>query len=441
MKRWTRTAILCALIAAVCHNSPVNGAINSRGYIAETSAINIVKHFPDNMSVGISPETPLTVEFGGAINQSFYQNVNFNLFNGTELVNGELFYNPAANQVMFKASKPLAQGQTYTAQVSFYDGLGRTSEKVWSFQTADLGSASPSANSFSQANDSSNPEQKANVKNLVLTNASMGIGSIRSDKALEISFSEALDVASLKTAPVQLYENNRPVGIDYRLSKDMKTITVSPRASLKTNASYAITIDKSIASNSGKKLAKKTLIPFKLADSSSETAAVSQYELEERPAPAQIQNYASNPAPQQQQRTQNAAQPAMHNPFQSAPNSAPFQTGFSHIENPFANQTTAAVSPANSNYAMNQFQVAKAQQQQYQQQAPIAEPVQLIGLAPQNGSKVSNLAQPVTIGFSDEIKPETLNEFTFRLEDDFGPVPVKIHYFQGRKQATLTPVG
>ena len=130
MKRWTRLALLCALFAAFSQSSPVKAAISNGNYIAETTAINVVNYFPENMATGISPETPLTVEFGGAINQSFYQNVSFNLFNGTEPVNGELFYNPAAHQIMFKASQPLSQGQTYTAQVSFYDGLGRTSEKV-----------------------------------------------------------------------------------------------------------------------------------------------------------------------------------------------------------------------------------------------------------------------------------------------------------------------
>jgi hypothetical protein len=112
----------------------------------------------------------------------------------------------------------------------------------------------------------------------------------------------------------------------------------------------------------------------------------------------------------------------------------------SNIENPFDNQNSAAFKPNMTNYSVNQLQVARAQQQ-LQQQAPVAEQVKLIGLAPQNGSKVTNLAQPITIGFSEEIKPETLNEFTFRLEDDFGPVPAKIHYFKGNKQATLTPIG
>ena len=539
MKRWTRTAFLCALIAAVCHSSPVNAAISNGSYIAETTAINVVIHFPDNMAVGISPETPLTVEFGGALNQSFYQNVSFNLFNGTEPVNGELFYNPAARQIMFKASKPLSQGQTYTAQVSFYDGLGRTSEKVWSFQTANLGeaatnNATTNQNNISKANTSSNQEQTANNKNLVLTNASMGVGTLRSDAPMEVSFSEALDVASLKSAPVQLFENNRPVGIDYRLSKDMKTITVSPRNALKANASYAITIDKTIASTSGKKLAKKTLIPFKISDNASESA-VSQYELEERPAPKSKvatnminngiqqgqalyqqsqqninqaynniqQNTNQNLAAMQQNANQalngyqqNAAQTlngyqqnatqalngyqqnanqvlngyqqnavqALNGYQQNAnqalngyqQNATQALNGYqqnlnknlgvvsqniqSNIENPFDNQTAAAVKPNMTNYSINQLQVARAQQS-LQPQAPIAEQVKLIGLAPQNGSKVTNLAQPITIGFSDEIKPETLNEFTFRLEDDFGPVPAKIHYFKGNKQATLTPIG
>ena len=541
MKRWTRTALLCAMIAAVCHSSSVSAAISNGNYIAETTAINVVNHFPDNMAVGISPETPLTVEFGGALNQSFYQNVSFNLFNGTEPVNGELFYNPAARQIMFKASKPLEQGKTYTAQVSFYDGLGRTSEKVWSFQTANLGETSSAQTNLSKANTSSNNNQTANAKNLVLTNASMGVGTIRADAPMEVSFSEALDVASLKTAPVQLFENNRPVGIDYRLSKDMKTITVTPRNALKANASYAITIDKTIASASGKKLAKKTLIPFKLSDGKTETA-VSNHELEERTAQIanaanQFNNAASQLQNSYQQGQQNVnqaynglmqstnqnysamqqnanqaynglaqsanqsysamkqnvnqaynglmqsanqnyseipqnanqaynglvqstnqnysalkqnvqanaqnlmqnSQYALQNTSQNLNNAA--QNLQSGIENPFANDSNGALAPNMTNYSINQLQVARAQASLQQQQAPVAEQVQLTALQPQNGSKVSNLAQPITINFSDEIKPETLNEFTFRLEDDFGPVPAKIHYFKGHKQATLTPVG
>ena len=561
MKRWTRMAILCALISAVCHHSKVNAAISNGSYIAETSAINIVNHFPANMSVGISPETPLTVEFGGALNQSFYQNVSFNLFNGTEPVNGELFYNPAARQIMFKANQPLNQGQTYTAQVSYYDGLGRTSEKVWSFQTANLGETANNLpqNTF-KAQNSSTAEQKDINKNLILTNASMGAGTITSDGALEVSFSEALDVKSLKSAPVQLFENNRPVGIDYRLSKDMKTLTVTPRKTLKTNTAYAVAIDKAIASASGKNLAKKTLIPFKVSDSVE--PAVSQAELEER-AIAKVatsqnsiknaknsfqnnirssqqnrdlgmesfQNAMQNGQQIQQQNyqniqqnlagshqnfqqnavngmntvqnsfqpgTQNAVQGNMYamsqtimpgyrsgvqnmqqgvmnsqqnmqmgavnsmqnvqlnavnsyqNPQQNAMNTFqvpqqsminPANSFQTDIENPFASNTNVAVNPSMSNYSTSRLSVARAMNQQSQQQIPVVEQVQLTGLAPQNGAKVTNLAQPITIGFSDEIKAETLNEFTFRLEDDFGPVPAKIHYFKGNKQATLTPVG
>ena len=363
---------------------------------------------------------------------------------------------------MFKANQPLAQGETYTAQVSFYDGLGRTSEKVWSFQTAGRGEASANTTNLSNANTSSNTNQLANQKNLVLTNASMGVGTIRSDAPMEVSFSEALDVASLKSAPIQLYENNRPVGIDYRLSKDLKTVTVSPRNAMKANASYAITIEKSIASTSGKKLAKKTLIPFKVSDNNE--AGISQYELEERPANNvavannqmqmnQQQNY-YQPVQQSvnqnyvpmQQNYQNVQQRNVQNQQYAMQSSGmnynqPTQTMQSNIENPFANQSNAMFTPNMSNYASNQLQVARAQAELQQNRAPVAEQVQLTGLAPQNGAKISNLTQPVTIAFSDEIKAETLNEFTFRLEDDFGPVPAKIHYFKGHKQATLTPIG
>ncbi|NCB37507.1 MAG: hypothetical protein EOM80_01950 [Erysipelotrichia bacterium] len=395
MNRWKRAAILCAIAAAMSNSSPVAAGLNRASYAAETAAINVAKHFPVNMATGVSPETPLTVEFGGAVNQSFYQTVNFNLFNGTEPVEGELFYNPSARQVMFKSRQPLGGGQTYTAQLSYYDGLGRTSEKVWSFQTAAAGlSQAPTSSSVPSVQIAN----QATEKSLVLTNANMGNGSIRADMPMEISFSEPIDVVSLKSAPVQLFEDNRPVGIDYRLSRDMKTITVSPRTALKEGSSYAIAVEKSLSSTTGSRLHKKTLIPFKFAGNFDEPQ-IAINEIEERPA----QNIDNNEV----------------------------------YDNPFAEATQAPVSRPKAQTAKRP--AAKAALQMVAQ--PVAEPVQIVGMAPQNGSRVSNLTQPVTIAFSEEIKPETLNEFTFRLEDDFGPVPAKIHYFKGNKQATLTPVG
>jgi len=379
MNRWKRAAILCTIAVAISHSSPLAAALNRNSMNTETAAISVANHFPTDMAVGVSPETPLTVEFGGAVNQSFYQTVNFNLFKGTEPITGELFYNPSARQVMFKSGQALQPGQTYTAQLSYYDGLGRTSEKVWTFQTAGSTSAQPQPLPASSANINQSPTQE---NNLVLTNANMGVGTIRADMPMEISFSEPIDIVSLKSAPIQLFEDNKPVGVDYKLSRDMKTITVSPRTSLKSNAAYAITVEKTLAATSGTRLRQKTLIPFKLAGNNDEPR-VERHIIEETPAP----------------RTQE-----------------------------YAPKAAAPVAPARP---LAPQMVAR----------PVSEPVQIVGLAPQNGSRVTNLTQPVTIAFSEEIMADTLNEFTFRLEDDFGPVPARIHYFQGQRQATLTPVG
>ncbi len=400
MNRWKRAAVFCAIAAAISNSSPVAAALDRTSYAAETAAINVAKHFPGNMATGVSPETPLTVEFGGAVNQSFYQSVNFSLFHGTEPIDGELFYNPSARQVMFKSKQPLNTGQTYTAQLSYLDGLGRTSEKVWSFQTAGAGNSQTPALS-SAATSQSDDQAAANA--LQLTNANMGSGSIRPDMPMEISFSEPIDIVTLKSAPVQLFEDNRPVGVDYRLSRDMKTLTVSPRSALKSGAAYAIAVEKTLASTTGSRLRKKTLIPFTIASAGEPEPSVSLNEIEEMPAP-------KTPV-----RQQSAAE--IDNPFY--PDETP---------------STAQARPIKSSAAPRPAAAKMISQ------TP-AEPAQVVGLAPQNGTRITNLTQPVTIAFSTEIMPDTLNEFTFRLEDDFGPVPARIHYFKGNKQATLTPVG
>ena len=276
---------------------------------------------------------------------------------------------------MFKAKSQLNPGDTYTARISYFDGLGKNADKVWNFRTADNNSAALNSSAIQIKSENAFDES------LILTNASMGAGSIAPELPLEVTFSEPVDITTLKQAPIQLFEDNVPVAIDYKLSRDMKTITINPRTSLKSNSSYAVAVDKTLVSTKGSILRKKTLIPFRLSGSFNEPV-VSQHEINETPAPA----YASN--------RQN-----VHN-----------------VQNPFA--------------ATQDLQTAQ-----------LPDPVQVIGLAPQNGSKVTNLTQPITIGFNEDIRPETLNEFTFRLEDDFGPIPAKIHYFENNKQATLTPIG
>lgn len=383
MNRWKRAAILCAILAAM--GTPVFSGLDRNTVTAETAAIRISNHFPANMAAGVPTETPLTVEFAGAVNQSFYQTVNLNLFNGTDPIEGELFYNPSARQIMFKSKQPLKEGNTYTAQLSYHDGLGRTSEKVWSFQTSGGDSFKPMPATQQTSVEPETPINPANHLNIA--NASMGSGRISNDSPLEVTFTEPLDIVSLKSAPVKLFENNQPIGIDYKLSRDLKTLTISPRNALKANAAYAVAVDLNLAATTGERLHKKTLIPFKLG-SGNDQPSVAQHEIEEAPAPKTAGAY--------------------DNPFAEK---APVQRR--QVQRP------APVRPA----------------------TPVAEPVQLVGLSPINGARVTNLTQPVTIGFSEEIRAETLNEFTFRLEDDFGPVPAKIHYFKGHKQATLTPVG
>lgn len=401
MNRWNKAALLCAILAAMGSSSPVLASLDQKSIRAETAAIKVNKHFPTDMAGNIPTDAPLTVEFAGATSPSFYQTVNLNLFNGSEPVDGELFYNPSARQIMFKSKQKLDEGQTYTAQLSYYDGLGRTSEKVWSFQTKGGNGFQPIPSQSAQTlKNSSEVQQAANSQSyLNIADANMGCGHIDPGTPLEVTFSEPLDIVSLKSAPVKLFENNQPVGIDYKLSRDLRTLTISPRDRLQKDANYAVAVEKTLASTSGQSLHKKTLIPFRLSGNQPE---VPSHEISESPAPAR----------RTQQRKQD-------------------------IANPFSKTNSTNQHGANRQQQGQTF----TQQSSQRQRQPQSNPVQLIGLSPVNGSRVTNLTQPVTIGFSEAIRPETLNEFTFRLEDDFGPVPAKIHYFKDKKQATLTPVG
>ncbi|NLM17885.1 MAG: Ig-like domain-containing protein [Candidatus Riflebacteria bacterium] len=387
-----KSALALALAAAVCASLPVQAAFSGNMPAMAMQTANVSKIFPAEMSTGVNAQTPLAVEFSGNIDQSFYQGVTVNLFSETEPVEGELFYNPAAKQVMFKPKNQLNNGGTYTAQLIFPGLHGQSQEKIWSFQiegnaynqpaatnmVMQTGNSAHMAMQHNQAAAQMPMQQAPAAPALLITQASMANGAITEGTELSIEFSQSIDINSLKTAPIKLLENNRQVGIDYKVSRDLKTITLAPRNPMSPAAEYTVTLQNTLTSSEGGNLERNTIIPFKI------------------------------------QQTQ-AAYTAQANPY----------------ANPFEHNQAAT-----QNFAgIKQHQTAPVIPNQQARQIAVT------GISPQNGVSVSNLTQPVTISFSDEVKPETVNEFTFRLEDDFGAIPAKVHYFQGQKQAVLTPLG
>ncbi len=397
MNRGIRTVVLGALLVGA---GPALYTTAAFGMSANAGqAVQVVKTVPADMASDVSAATPLTVEFGGTVSQAFYQTINLNLFKNGQPVEGELFYNPAARQVMFKPKAGLQPGQMYTAQLSFGDGVSGTAEKMWNFRVSAGGVRSTGVQSAVNA-----PMQtaaaavmptdmgSAAAARLLITNANMSGGVINPQNPLEVSFSEALDITSLKDAPVKLMCNRETVGVDYRLSRDLKTLTLVPRQPLKSGNEYGIAISQTLAGSSGARLPKNTVIPFRIGGGSSSgvDVAVPDNVLEETPSDAALP----------------VAAPARR---QGLVNNASFD---------------APPADAYGGIAM---------------QAAI--PLKLVGMSPQSGAVVTNLSQPVTVAFNQEVRPETLNEFTFRVEDDFGPVPAKIQYLSGQKRAMLTPVG
>ncbi|NLI77938.1 MAG: Ig-like domain-containing protein [Candidatus Riflebacteria bacterium] len=376
MNRRLFRSFLFSLGLLACLTTPLHAAMGMSSTRGPGGGVQVVQTFPPDMANAVSPTTPLTVEFGGNVDQSFYQTINLNLFQGNKLVDGEMFYNPAARQIMFKAKKPLQGGETYTAHLTWAAGAGN-GEKVWNFQVGGAAPATPKTPGDGGAAPAAG--------SLRIVQASMAAGTIDSDKPLEITFSEPIDLGSLREAPVRMMSGKTPMGIDYRLSRDRKTLTLIPRTALQPGQDYGITLTPALAGGSGSRLAKNVVIPFQFA-----SGEVAPNVIEEAPPEETLSTAAGN-----------------------------------GLENPFGgNDAVAAPRPTRA-------------------AAPVrpATPLKLVGLSPQNNATVANLSVPVTVAFSSEIRPETLNEFTFRLEDDFGPVPAKIRYFPGRKQGTLTPIG
>ncbi|MBF0499976.1 MAG: Ig-like domain-containing protein [Candidatus Riflebacteria bacterium] len=382
---------------------------------------------PGDLSGDVAPNSPVTVEFAGSIGPSFYQSINLALLQGTRSIDGEMFYNQASRQVMFKPRASLSTGQTYTVQLSWADGSGGTSEKAWSFRvrggasgvstTSDKAAVTAPATNLVAGIGAAAGAAVVSGQSLTIVNANMAQGAVSPNTPLEITFSEPLDLSSLRESPIKLLAGKEMVGIDYRLSRDMKTLSLVPRSGLRTGAEYRIALAQGLASTSGSRLSKNTLIPFSV--SGSEAASKGGVEvpsnvLEEAPA-APARNSGARIANPFEQNDSGSADAAFNYGNPAPRRSAAYGSG---------GQDRAGLMPV----------VAQAP-------AAAAAPLKIIAMSPRNGDAVSNLSQAVTLAFSGDLRPETLNEFTFRLEDDFGPVPARIRYVPERRQAVLTPVG
>lgn len=412
------------LLAAMLAGAPGTPLLAANSMTSRSSGIMVANVSPGDLAADVQTNSPLTIEFGGAVTPAFYPSVSFNLFQGSKNIDGELFFNQNTRQIMFKPKASLTDGQTYTAQVTYQDANGATAEKIWSFRTR--GSAggqryssapAPAANGVGSDFALPSPAgtlvagpgamNSASANGLTIVNANMAQGAIQPSNPLEITFSEPLDLGSLREAPVKLLNGRDQIGIDYKLSRDMKTLSLVPRTALRPGANYRITIAQGLAGTAGARLAKNTLIPFSVGGNAG-SVEVPDHVLEEAPPPPQPV------AP--------AAGRANHaNPFDGGSSDGSADAAFTYPSP--APRRMAPVAP-----------MAPAA-------APVAQPLRIVAMSPRNGDAVTNLSQPVTVAFNGDVRGETLNEFTFRLEDDFGPVPAKIRYISERRQAVLTPVG
>jgi hypothetical protein len=378
--------------------APVWANVGSAG-TARAGSIQITRLTPADMAVDAAPASPLVVEFGGAVSPAFYQSVNLNLFYGSQPVEGELFYNPNARQVMFKPKIPLTAGKTFTAQVNFADPAGGNAEKAWSFRVKSpsvMGAAAPTTAFDASTLAAGTPDSApAAGPRLSIVKANIGTGVLTKGNGMEITFSDPLDLGSLRDAPIKLFRGKELLGVDYKLSRDLKTITLVSRGALRPGTGYSVVVGNQLAGSSGSRMPKNTLIPFRIVDN-------------DPAADVEVPLHVLEECPEEPSNSQ-------------APQAPPYDMQQAHGSEEFDAAATIHAPRA---------------------QAPVpAVPLKIIALTPRNGETVANLNQPITVAFNSEIRPETLNEFTFRLEDDFGPVPAKIRYYQGRKQATLTPIG
>lgn len=346
-------------------------SIKTVSQLNQANSILVLHTIPEDLAQNVSPDANIIVEFSGNPPNTFYQNVNFNLLQGNKIIEGDLFYNPATKQIMFKPKMPLKNGTTYTGYVSWVDSsTNQKQEKIWNFVVNDNNNLNSSNEKITS--NFENPENSNFNSYLQITKTSIS-KKITPNKPLELTFSEPIDLISLRSAPIKLYQNsnNKEVGIDYRLSRDRRTITIVPRETLKSNITYTVAINTNLASINGLRLDKNYALQFSLVSNLKEDNS-------------------------------------------------------SYDDSLYANDGNATYPDirTNTNFEKSTLDSFK-----------------VINIVPQNNQIINNLSQAIYVTFNEEVREETVNEFTFKLEDNFGPIPARIRYIKGKKQAILTPIG
>jgi hypothetical protein len=210
------------------------------GATPDTTAPTVIFTNPANAATGVPVSQKIAATFSEAMDSSTITTTTFTLAQGTTPISGAVTYAAAGTTATFTPSSNLAANATYTATITTgvrdLAGNALASNFVWSFTTGSaLDTTPPTVVSTDPANNAT---------------------GVCINKAINATFSEAMDPATINTATFTVAgPASAPVTgtVSYNNASNIATFT--PASNLATNTPYTATITTGATDLAGNALA------------------------------------------------------------------------------------------------------------------------------------------------------------------------------------------
>jgi hypothetical protein len=210
------------------------------GATPDTTAPTVISTNPANAATGVPVSQKITATFSEAMDSSTITTTTFTLAQGTTPISGAVTYAAAGTTATFTPSSNLAANATYTATITTgvrdLAGNALASNFVWSFTTGSaLDTTPPTVVSTDPANNAT---------------------GVCINKAINATFSEAMDPATINTATFTVAgPASAPVTGTVAYNNASNIATFTPASNLATNTPYTATITTGATDLAGNALA------------------------------------------------------------------------------------------------------------------------------------------------------------------------------------------
>ena len=210
------------------------------GATPDTTPPTVIFTNPANAATGVPVSQKIAATFSEAMDSSTITTTTFTLAQGTTPISGAVTYAAAGTTATFTPSSNLAANATYTATITTgvrdLAGNALASNFVWSFTTGSTLDATPPT--------------------VVSTDPANNATGVCINKAINATFSEAMDPATINTATFTVAgPASAPVTgtVSYNNASNIATFT--PASNLATNTPYTATITTGATDLAGNALA------------------------------------------------------------------------------------------------------------------------------------------------------------------------------------------